>query len=143
MRRKAPIWELLVERGLVEDRHTAESWVMAGKVLANGLRIDKPGQLVGITDEIVIKGINQRYVGKGGLEVEGALADFGIDVTGLVAIDAGASTGGFTDCLLQHAAREGLCGRCRLRPLGGQAAGRRARCCYGEGEHRRSGAGAA
>src|SRR5664279_2927764 len=99
---KRAISELLVERGIVEDRKTAESWVMAGKVLASGVRIDKPGQLVLVTDDIVVKGISQRYVGKGGLKLEGALADFGVDVTGVVAIDAGASTGGFTDCLLQH-----------------------------------------
>ena len=102
--KKAPIWTLLVERGLVDDRKTAERWVMAGKVLANDVRIDKPGQLVPVTDEIVVKGLSQRYVGKGGLKLEGALSDFGVDVSGVVAIDAGASTGGFTDCLLQHGA---------------------------------------
>ncbi len=103
--KKAPVWELMVERGIVEDRKVAESWVMAGKVLADGQRIDKTGQLVGVSSDIVVKGINQRYVGKGGLKLEGALADFGVDVNGVVAIDAGASTGGFTDCLLQHGAR--------------------------------------
>lgn len=102
--KKAPIWTLLVEQGLVEDRKTAEMWVMTGNVYANGMRIDKPGQLVKITDDIVVKGIDQRYAGKGGLKLEGALSDFNVDVSGVVAIDAGASTGGFTDCLLQHGA---------------------------------------
>ncbi|MEN6357578.1 MAG: TlyA family RNA methyltransferase [Armatimonadota bacterium] len=104
--KKAPIWTLLIERGLVEDRKTAQMWVMTGNVYANGMRIDKPGQLVKITDDIVVKGIDQRYVGKGGLKLEGALSDFHVDVSGVVAIDAGASTGGFTDCLLQHGAQK-------------------------------------
>lgn len=101
---KEPIWTLLIERGFVDDRKTAESWIMTGKVLANQRRIDKPGQLVAITDEIVVKGINPKYVGKGGIKLEGALNDFQMSVEGVVALDAGASTGGFTDCLLQHSA---------------------------------------
>lgn len=104
MTKKASIRELLIERGIFENTRTADSWVMAGKVLANNVRIDKPGQLVPVTNEITVKGIDQRYVGKGGLKLEGALSDFRMDVTGVVAIDAGASTGGFTDCLLQHGA---------------------------------------
>ena len=102
--KKLPIWTLLIERGVFEDKKTADSWIMAGKVSASNTRIDKPGQLVIETADIVVKGINQRYVGKGGLKLEGALSDFHIDVTGVIAIDAGASTGGFTDCLLQHGA---------------------------------------
>ncbi|MCE5322569.1 TlyA family RNA methyltransferase [bacterium] len=104
--KKAPIWTLLVERGLVEDRKTAETWVMTGNVYANDMRIDKPGQLVKITDDIIVKGIDQKYVGKGGLKLEGALSDFHVNVEAVVAIDAGASTGGFTDCLLQHGAQK-------------------------------------
>ena len=102
--KKAPIWEILIERGLFEDKKTAQSWIMAGKVITPNQKIDKPGQLVSLTEEIIVKGIDQRYVGKGGLKLEGALSDFGVDVNGVVAIDAGASTGGFTDCLLQHGA---------------------------------------
>jgi len=104
MAKKAPVWEILVERGIVEDRKSAESWVMAGKVLADGVRIDKPGQPVPLSADIVVKGIDQKYVGKGGLKLEGALSDLSVDVSGIIAIDAGASTGGFTDCLLQHGA---------------------------------------
>lgn len=102
--KKMPAWELLIEKGYFDDRKTAESWVMAGKVIANNKRIDKPGQMVPITDEVQVKGIHQKYVSKGGLKLEGALSDFNMNVSGIVAIDAGASTGGFTDCLLQHGA---------------------------------------
>lgn len=104
--KKAPVWELLVERGYFEVRKTAESWVMAGKVIVNNQRIDKPGQMIPITDEIVVKGIHQKYVSKGGLKLEGALSDFNINVEGVIAIDAGASTGGFTDCLIQNGAEK-------------------------------------
>lgn len=100
--KKLPIWELLMERGFFDDRKTADSWVMAGKVYANQHRIDTSGQMVHPMDEIVVKGINQKFVSKGGLKLEGALSDFHLDVSGRVAIDAGASTGGFTDCLIQH-----------------------------------------
>lgn len=104
MAKKVPLWELLVDRGYFDDRKTAEGWVLAGKVIVGSDRIDKPGQAVREDVEVVVKGIEQKYVSKGGLKLEGALADFGVNVTGAVAIDAGASTGGFTDCLLQHGA---------------------------------------
>lgn len=102
--KKEPVWTQLIERGFFEDRKTAECWIMAGKVIVNNHRVDKPGQLIGLEDEIVVKGVNPKYVGKGGLKLEGALSDFRMDVGGVIAIDAGASTGGFTDCLLQHGA---------------------------------------
>ena len=100
---------------------------MAGKVLADGTALDKPGQLVPVTDEIVVKGIDQRYVGKGGLKLEGALDDFGVDVTGVVALDAGASTGGFTDCLLQRGAAKVYAVDVGFGRLGREAASRSAR----------------
>lgn len=102
--KKRPIWEVLISRGFFDDRKTVESWIMTGNVLVNENRIDTPGQMIYPTDEIRIKGFNQRYVSKGGLKLEGALRDFNINTEGIVAIDAGASTGGFTDCLLQHGA---------------------------------------
>jgi 23S rRNA (cytidine1920-2'-O)/16S rRNA (cytidine1409-2'-O)-methyltransferase len=102
--KKRPIWEVLVDLSFFDDRKTAESWIMAGKVLVNENRIDTPGQMVSPTGEIRIKGYNQKYVSKGGLKLEGALSDFKICADGVVAIDAGASTGGFTDCLIQHGA---------------------------------------
>lgn len=102
--KKVPIWSLLVDEGYFENRKAVESWIMSGSVLVNDRRIDTPGQRISPADEIRIKGYDRKYVSKGGLKLEGALADFNIDVSGRVAIDAGASTGGFTDCLVQHGA---------------------------------------
>lgn len=102
---KKPLWQLLVARGYFADRDTATRWIMAGRVLAGEQRIDKAGTLVAEDAEIRVKGWAARYVSRGGYKLEGALADFGLNVQGLVALDAGASTGGFTDCLLQHGAR--------------------------------------
>src|SRR5690606_896556 len=99
-----PLWQALVDRGFFEDRKTATSWILSGKVLVNGQRGNTAGELIREDAEIYVKGIDLKYVGKGGLKLEGALADFKIDVTGKVSLDAGASTGGFTDCLLQHGA---------------------------------------
>ena len=82
--------------------------VMAGAVLVNNQRIDKPSQLVSKEAEIRIKGADDptsRYVSRGGVKLEAALREFAIDVRGVTCLDVGASTGGFTDCLLQHGAR--------------------------------------
>jgi 23S rRNA (cytidine1920-2'-O)/16S rRNA (cytidine1409-2'-O)-methyltransferase len=99
--------KLLVERGLAESRTKAQALVMAGLVLVNEQRVEKPSELVSSEDPIRIKGdAVSRYVGRGGLKLEAALRDFEIDVTGLTCLDVGASTGGFTDCLLQHGARK-------------------------------------
>jgi 23S rRNA (cytidine1920-2'-O)/16S rRNA (cytidine1409-2'-O)-methyltransferase len=102
--KKVPVWELLIKRGFFDNKKTAESWIMAGKVLTKNDRITTSGQLVLPTEEIIVKGINEKYVSKGGLKLEGAIKDFSMSINGRVAIDAGASTGGFTDCLLQHGA---------------------------------------
>jgi len=104
MMAKIPAWRLLVDKGIVKDRKAATSWIMTGKVLASGQRIDKAGQMIPEDVDIRVKGLNRKYASRGGLKLEGALADFGMDVMGIVAMDAGASTGGFTDCLLQHGA---------------------------------------
>ncbi|HQR38368.1 MAG TPA: TlyA family RNA methyltransferase [Blastocatellia bacterium] len=101
---KERIDKLLVDRGLVESREKARALVLAGQVLANEQRIDKPGQTVALDATLRIKGETLRYVGRGGLKLEAALAEFGIDPTGMTWIDVGASTGGFTDCLLQRGA---------------------------------------
>lgn len=101
--KRVSLWELLVDRGFCADRKTATGWIMAGQVIVDGQRIDKAGCLVSADTTVRVKGI-KKYVGKGGLKLEGALADFGVDVSGRVVLDAGASTGGFTDCLLQHGA---------------------------------------
>jgi len=94
---------LLVEFGHFESRERAQRGLMAGMVTVNGQRVDKPGHRVRRDVDIHIQGA-EKYVGRGGLKLEGALASFGVDPTGRIALDVGASTGGFTDCLLQHGA---------------------------------------
>lgn len=94
---------LLVERGEFESRERARRALMAGLVFVDGQRSDKPGHRVRRDAEIVVRG-GEKYVGRGGLKLEHGLDFFGIDPTGMVAIDIGASTGGFTDCLLQRGA---------------------------------------
>jgi 23S rRNA (cytidine1920-2'-O)/16S rRNA (cytidine1409-2'-O)-methyltransferase len=99
--------KLLVERGLAESRTKAQAMIMAGVVLVNEQRINKPSDLVPPDAEIRVKGGDDpasRYVGRGGLKLEAALREFEINVEGLTCLDVGASTGGFTDCLLQHGA---------------------------------------
>ena len=99
---------VLVERGLANSRSKAQAMVMAGAVLVNNQRVDKASDLVAPQADIRIKGADDptaRYVSRGGVKLEAALREFGIDVRGLLCLDVGASTGGFTDCLLQHGAR--------------------------------------
>ena len=100
--------KLLVERGLAESRTKAQALVMAGAVLVDEQRAEKPSDLVATGSRIRIKNADSalRYVGRGGLKLEAALREFNIDVTNLNCLDVGASTGGFTDCLLQHGARK-------------------------------------
>lgn len=95
---------LLHRRGLAESREQAKRLILAGLVLVNEQKIDKAGTPVPDDAEIRILGQEHPYVGRGGLKLEKALQEFQIDPTGKVAIDFGASTGGFTDCLLQHGA---------------------------------------
>lgn len=102
-RTKQRIDLLLVERGLVESREKAKALLLAGAVRVDGQRIDKPGHNVPVTASIEIEAA-PRYVGRGGFKLEGALAHFGVNLAGRVCLDVGASTGGFTDCLLQHGA---------------------------------------
>lgn len=100
--------KLLVERGLAESRTKAQALVMAGLVLVNEQRVEKASENFPHHVEIRLKGADNlaaRYVGRGGLKLEHALREFGLDVRGLTCLDVGASTGGFTDCLLQHGAR--------------------------------------
>jgi 23S rRNA (cytidine1920-2'-O)/16S rRNA (cytidine1409-2'-O)-methyltransferase len=95
---------LLVDRGLVPSRERAQALVLAGKVLVNGQKIEKAGATVDASSEIRLLGDDLKYVGRGGLKLERALQNWKIDVRDRVCIDVGASTGGFTDCLLQHGA---------------------------------------
>lgn len=94
---------LLVERGLVESRSLAQRLVMAGQVRADGQIVDKPSSKVK-EDTVFTIDRGPRFVSRGGDKLEAAFEAFGLDVTGLVCADVGASTGGFTDCLLQHGA---------------------------------------
>jgi 23S rRNA (cytidine1920-2'-O)/16S rRNA (cytidine1409-2'-O)-methyltransferase len=111
---------LLVERGLAPTRSKAQALLLAGQVVVDDRRVDKPGQLCNEECAIRLKaGAALRYVSRGGLKLEAALEHFGIDVKGLFCADLGASTGGFTDCLLQRgAARVHACdvGRGQLDP---------------------------
>lgn len=95
---------LLVERELAPSRERAQSLIMAGKVLVNDAPVAKPGQLVSADAEIRLTGEDHPYVSRGGIKLAHALKIFGIDVAGFVCLDVGASTGGFTDCLLQNGA---------------------------------------
>ncbi len=97
---------LLHVRGLAKSREEARALILSGAVSVNGQRRDKAGTQVAADAEIAVQGERCRYVGRGGLKLEGALDHFGIDVTGTVALDVGASTGGFTDCLLQRGAKK-------------------------------------
>jgi 23S rRNA (cytidine1920-2'-O)/16S rRNA (cytidine1409-2'-O)-methyltransferase len=97
---------LLVERGISPTRERARALILSGIVIVEENRIDKAGTLVSRNAEIRIKGDDNPYVSRGGLKLKGALTEFGIEVAGFVALDVGASTGGFTDCLLQEGARK-------------------------------------
>jgi len=101
---KERIDKVLVERGLAESRTRAQALILAGQVLVKEQRVDKPGQLIDPSAEIRIKGESLRYASRGGLKLEAALREFNIDPGQKNAIDIGSSTGGFTDCLLQHGA---------------------------------------
>src|SRR6266478_5448340 len=99
--------KLLVERGLAQSRTKAQALVMAGAVLVDEQLVRKPSESFLPEARVRIKNADDpasRYVGRGGLKLEAALREFQIDVTGLTCLDVGASTGGFTDCLLQHGA---------------------------------------
>ncbi|MFN2502159.1 MAG: TlyA family rRNA (cytidine-2'-O)-methyltransferase [Pyrinomonadaceae bacterium] len=98
--------KLLVDKGFADSRNKAQAMVMAGVVLADEKRVSKPSESYPPETTIRIKGDSpeNKYVGRGGLKLEKALSSFSIDPTGLVCLDIGSSTGGFTDCLLKHGA---------------------------------------
>lgn len=95
---------LLVERGLQESRQKAQATIMSGLVFVKGQRVDKPGTAVAEDAEIEVRGNALPYVSRGGLKLEKAMASFPISLDGAVCADIGASTGGFTDCMLQNGA---------------------------------------
>src|SRR5215468_3550637 len=101
---KIRVDQLLVERGLVPSRQRAQALLIAGKVLVDGQKIVKSGTPVDLAAEVRLLGGELKYVSRGGLKLERALEHWKIDVSSKTCLDVGASTGGFTDCLLQHGA---------------------------------------
>jgi 23S rRNA (cytidine1920-2'-O)/16S rRNA (cytidine1409-2'-O)-methyltransferase len=95
---------LIVERGLAPSRERAQAILLAGNVLVNGQKMEKPGSQVAADARVEIIGEALRYASRGGLKLEGALEDFVVTPQGLICLDVGSSTGGFTDCLLQRGA---------------------------------------
>ena len=104
MKHKERLDVLLVSLGLAESRAKAQATIMAGEVYVNGQKADKSGMEVDITSNVEVRGSACPYVSRGGVKLEKALRNFGVDPTGYVCSDSGASTGGFTDCLLQQGA---------------------------------------
>ena len=106
MKNKERLDILLTQKGLCESRSRAQALIMSGEVYVNGQKCDKAGTPVDENALLEIRGNSCPYVSRGGLKLEKALRDFGIDPTGFVCSDSGASTGGFTDCLLQKGAKK-------------------------------------
>ncbi len=104
-KQKTRLDKLLFEKGLVESREKARALILGGNVLVNGVKADKAGALV--KDDALIEILQKMpYVSRGGLKLVSAIRDFEIDIRNKIAMDVGASTGGFTDCLLQHGAKK-------------------------------------
>ncbi len=97
--------EAIFEKGLVETRSRAKTLIMMGKVFCDGKKVEKAGELVSLNQCFEIKE-ELPYVSRGGLKLEGALKSFGIDLKNKICMDVGASTGGFTDCMLKHGAKK-------------------------------------
>ncbi len=106
MKHKERLDVLLVEQGFAESRSKAQAIIMSGKVFVNGQKADKSGMSYDTSLPIEVRGATCPYVSRGGLKLEKALHFFGVDPTGYVCSDSGASTGGFTDCLLQQGAKK-------------------------------------
>jgi 23S rRNA (cytidine1920-2'-O)/16S rRNA (cytidine1409-2'-O)-methyltransferase len=101
---KTRLDKLLVERGLTPSRERAQALILAGKILVNEQKMEKAGASVDSDCAVRLLGEDLRYVSRGGLKLEKALAHWQIDLSGKTCLDVGASTGGFTDCMLQHGA---------------------------------------
>jgi 23S rRNA (cytidine1920-2'-O)/16S rRNA (cytidine1409-2'-O)-methyltransferase len=107
MKSKSPRTRLdlaLVERGLAESQQKAQAMILAGEVRVNNVAVQKAGTPVASDAQLEVKSRQLKYASRGGLKLEGALEDFQVDPTGLICLDVGSSTGGFTDCLLQKGA---------------------------------------
>ncbi|KAK3584258.1 hypothetical protein CHS0354_035339 [Potamilus streckersoni] len=109
--------KLLTARGIAPSREKAIAYIMAGEVFSGDRRINKPAEMIPADADIRLKHSDHPYVGRGGLKLEQALREFGIDVTGKTVVDVGASTGGFTDCLLQHGASKVYAVDCGINQL--------------------------
>ncbi|RMD45835.1 MAG: TlyA family RNA methyltransferase [Aquificota bacterium] len=105
MAKKERLDKLLVEKGFVESREKAQRLIMSGVVFVNGQKVDKPGTKVPVDSDIFVKE-KEKYVSRGGYKLEKAINVFHPDIKGKVCVDIGSSTGGFTDCLLQHGAKK-------------------------------------
>lgn len=103
-KRKLRLDDILMARGLFDEPKTARGWIMAGKVVVDGAVVATPGTAVGLEAEIHVRGLNLKFASRGGYKLEHALLRFDINVAGKAALDAGAASGGFTDCLLQAGA---------------------------------------
>lgn len=102
--KKVPAYQLFIAQGFFKTKDEALPWVMSGQAFHGNLKITSLSQMLPADGEIIIKGYDLPYTSKGGLKLEKAICDFNIDVKNRVCIDAGASTGGFTDCLVKHGA---------------------------------------
>jgi len=101
---KVRLDKLILQRGMAASRERAQALILAGKVLVDGQKMEKAGTSVDVKTDLRLLGEDLKYVGRGGLKLEKALEHWHIEVSGKVCLDVGASTGGFTDCLLQHGA---------------------------------------
>ena len=97
---------ILVQQGLAESRQKAQALIMAGQVYVDGIKVSKAGSPTGEDAKVEIRGETMRYVSRGGLKLEKAMQEFPITLDGKVTMDIGASTGGFTDCMLQNGAKK-------------------------------------
>lgn len=104
MKKKERIDKLLFELGHYDSREKAKKAVMAGLVYIDEVKIDKPGTEVSVESNIILKDSGPKYVSRGGLKLEKAILNYGLDLSGKVCMDIGSSTGGFTDCMLQNGA---------------------------------------
>ena len=125
--------QYLVQNGLVQSRERAKALIMAGVVFVNQQKVDKAGEMIKEDAVVEVRGHDIGYVSRGGLKLEKAMKCFPLTPNGKVCMDIGASTGGFTDCMLQNG--EGVCRRCWLRSAGMEPADGCARGEYGAHEH--------
>ena len=106
MKKNSTAIERLINEGFFDSKEAALPYLMSGAVYCGAVQVTTGGQKIPLDKPLTVKGLNERYVSKGGYKLEGAIADFGIDVKGRICIDAGACTGGFTDCLVKHGAEK-------------------------------------